>query len=259
MLGPVFHLDGDLLVPTELARGPWDPNAQHGGPVAASLARAVERCEPMPGLEVVRMIVEIIRPIPLSPLRTEAKVGRGGKRVQLVEASLFDGDVELARASAWRMRVADGLTPSIEPGTPPAPPEDGRLWESWSDIPGFWSAVEWRFVVGYFSDIGPATGWCRLLTPLFDGEEPTALQRVLVAADFGNGISGTLDFMSYLYINVDLALHLHRVARGDWIALEATTSVGSGGVGVARGNLYDESGSIGGSAQQLLVEPRRPD
>ena len=258
MLGPVFQLDGELIVPTELARGPWDPRAQHGGPVAATLARAIERCEPAPGLEVVRMIVEIIRPIPLSPLRTEARVSRGGKRVQLVEAALLDGDVELARASAWRLRVAEGLTPSIEPGTVPAPAETGRRWESWSDTPGFWHAVEWRFVVGYFSDIGPATGWCRLLTPLFEGEQPTPLQRVLVAADFGNGISGTLDFMSYLYINVDLVVHLHRVAQGEWIALEATSSIGAGGVGVARGNLYDHAGSIGGSAQQLLVEPRPP-
>ena len=33
-------------MPTDFARGPWDPNALHGGPVAALLARAVEKCEP---------------------------------------------------------------------------------------------------------------------------------------------------------------------------------------------------------------------
>ena len=34
----VFHRDGERFLPTELARGPWDPNAQHGGPCAALLA-----------------------------------------------------------------------------------------------------------------------------------------------------------------------------------------------------------------------------
>ena len=64
--------------------------------------------------------------------------------------------------------------------------------------------------------------------------------------------------MQYVYINVDLVVHLHRVAQGEWIALEASTSIGPTGVGLARGNLYDQAGSIGGSAQELLVEPRPP-
>jgi hypothetical protein len=37
-LAPVealFILDRDRLVPTELVRGPWRPDAQHGGPPAA--------------------------------------------------------------------------------------------------------------------------------------------------------------------------------------------------------------------------------
>ena len=34
----LFVADHDRFVPTELARGPWDPNALHGGPVAALVA-----------------------------------------------------------------------------------------------------------------------------------------------------------------------------------------------------------------------------
>lgn len=258
MLGPVFHLDGETLVPTELGRGPWDPRAQHGGPVSSALARAIERCDPIPGLEVMRVVVDILRPIPLSPLHTRARVARGGKRVQLVEAALLDGDQEVARASAWRQRVAEEVAPEIQ-GPPIAAPDDGKVWEpDFNAMPGFWSAVEWRFVAGYFSDIGPATGWCRLRTQLFEGEEPTPLQRVMVAADFGNGISGELDFFRYMFINVDLAVHLHRIPRGEWIGLDAATSVGSHGVGLTRGTLHDLDGPIGGSAQQLVVDRRPP-
>ncbi|MFY9588863.1 MAG: thioesterase family protein [Actinomycetota bacterium] len=259
MLGPVFHLDGDTVVPTELARGPWDMRAQHGGPVSSALARAIERCDPQPGLEVMRVVVDILRPVPLSPLRTQARIARGGKRVQLIEASLFDGDQEVARASGWRQRVGNNVAPAVEAPPIASSPDQGRLWEpGFSDVLGFWMAVEWRFVAGYFSDIGPATGWCRITTPLFEGEDPTPLQRVMVAADFGNGISGELDFLRYLYINVDLSVHLHRHPRGEWIGLDAATSIGAGGVGLTRGTLHDTEGPIGGSAQQLVVDRRPP-
>ena len=122
---------------------------------------------------------------------------------------------------------------------------------------GFWSAVEWRFVSGEFEGIGPAGGWCRLRAPLFEGEEPTPLQRTLVAADFGNGISGELDFNHYLFINVDLAVHLHRLPIGEWIGVNAATSVGTEGIGVARSTLLDQTGPIGAAAQQLYID-RRP-
>jgi len=38
-----FESDGDGFVPTELTRGPWDPDAQHAGPPAALLGREIER------------------------------------------------------------------------------------------------------------------------------------------------------------------------------------------------------------------------
>ena len=39
MPGAFYEQDGDLLVPSELTRGPWDPDAQHAGPPAALLGR----------------------------------------------------------------------------------------------------------------------------------------------------------------------------------------------------------------------------
>lgn len=257
MAEPVFRIDGDLVVPTELARGPWDPNGQHGGPVAASLARAIEGCEPEPDVFVMRMVVDLLRPVPLTPLRTEAVVRRGGKRVQLVDASLFAGDELVARAAAWRRRASTRDMPLIQKAHPmPAQPDEGVLWKPRMEGVGFWRAVEWRFVSGEFEGIGPSGGWCRLVVPLFEGEEPTPLQRTLVAADFGNGISGELDFYSYLFVNVDLGVHLHRLPHGEWIGVDAATSVGSEGLGVARTTLHDMHGPIGAGVQQLYIDHR---
>jgi len=43
MSDAIFTPQGDLFLPTPLARGPWSPDALHGGAPGALLARAVER------------------------------------------------------------------------------------------------------------------------------------------------------------------------------------------------------------------------
>src|SRR5690242_8979985 len=111
----LFVIDGEEVVPTEFARGPWDPNALHGGPTAALLARAVERHDPGPASFVSRLTVELFRPVPLAPLRVAARTTRAGRNVQSLEASVFAGDVEVARASALRLRVADLDVPDNSP------------------------------------------------------------------------------------------------------------------------------------------------
>lgn len=37
----------ERFLPIALTAGPWSADAQHGGPVAALLARAIERAEPL--------------------------------------------------------------------------------------------------------------------------------------------------------------------------------------------------------------------
>ena len=73
-------------------------------------------------------------------------------------------------------------------------------------------------MTGAFLELGPAVVWMRMRHPLVEGEEPTPLQRVLVAADSGNGVSAALDYRRYLFINTDLTVHLHRRA-GDRVGL----------------------------------------
>ena len=101
-----YEPDGDLLVSSELTRGPWDPNAQHAGPPAALLGRAVELCEPRADAQVGRITFEILGPVPLAPLSASARIVRPGRSVELLEASLSGPDGEVMRASAWRLRTA---------------------------------------------------------------------------------------------------------------------------------------------------------
>src|SRR2546429_9162060 len=96
--GAVFIQDGELVRATELARGPWDPGAQHGGAAAAILGRAIERFQPELGLTVTRITFELLRPVPLAPLTVTTAMTRPGKRVQLVTASLLADEGEFGRA-----------------------------------------------------------------------------------------------------------------------------------------------------------------
>ena len=92
--------------------------------------------------------------------------------------------------------------------------------------------------------------------PLVAGEEPTGVQRVLVVADSGNGVSAVLPFDQWLFINTELTVHFRRPARGEWICLDAETSIASGGAGLARSVLSDDEGVVAQGAQALLVAPR---
>jgi hypothetical protein len=96
----------------------------------------------------------------------------------------------------------------------------------------------------------------RMRIPLVAGEEPTPLQRVLAAADSGNGISATLDFRRYLFINVDLTVHLGRMPAGEWVCLDSLTTPEPTGVGLTDTMLLDELGPIGRAAQTLMIAER---
>jgi Acyl-CoA thioesterase C-terminal domain/Acyl-CoA thioesterase N-terminal domain len=246
------------LVATELSRGPWNPDAQHGGAPAALLMREFERC-PADGLSIARVTYEFLRPIPLGELEVQASVSRPGRRVQLLEGSILDpAGVELVRARALRVAPADadGLT-TPEPA-PPAGPEQGH-----ADDPkpphGLAmfapDAIEVRFVEGAFGH-GPAAAWFRLRHPLVADEATSPLQRLAAAADFGNGISAVLSWDEYVFINPDLTIYIDREPVGEWICLRARTTLAPGGIGVAESALFDERGRVGAATQALLVRRR---
>ncbi len=251
-----YERDGDVYVPSELTRGPWDPGAQHAGPPSALLGRAIEA----PGRLIGRITIEILRPIPLTPVSVAHRVVRPGRNVELVEAVLSEARGErreLARAAAWRMLPQDGLPPA-DPGPPPPGPDAGTVQPFFQTgaLAGFHTAVDIRFVTGGFTEIGPGMAWFRMRHPLVAGEEPSPLARLLVAADAGNGISGALDFRRYVFINTELTVHLVREPAGEWVCLDAVTHPGDRGAGLAESALLDERGRLGRAAQSLFVRRR---
>ena len=99
------------------------------------------------------------------------------------------------------------------------------------------------------------TAWFRLKVPVIAGEQPTPLQRLLVAADFPNGISNELDWNEWLFINPDLTVYIEREPRSEWVALQAHTRIVEGESALAQAALFDTEGRIGRSLQSLYVAP----
>jgi hypothetical protein len=260
----LFTRDGDRYVPTELARGPWDPGSCHGGAPSALLAALVDTAPSLTRMQVVRLTYDIVRPVPLAPIEVRLATVREGKRVQLVEADLLTADgVELVRCRALRTRTGDvdvpadaaedDLAPS--PGPEQAVREAARAGEAWGT--GFWTAVEVRPTTGsVLGEPGPGTAWFRLTVPIADDVPTTPIARVAAAADFGNGLAPPLAIDRFLYVNPDLTVDVHRLPVDEWVALESRSVARSSGVGLTTSTLSDREGRLGTAMQSLFVEAR---
>ena len=263
-------LGGGRFVATGLTRGPWSADAQHAGPPAALLGRAVERHtssgaeprSPQPS-RVSRMTFEILRPVPLGELSVTTRSAEVGRSVERVEAALADADGRVVmRASAVRIRVAADSTPEAGEAekalTMPGPQECAPspfYTVPWST--GYHTAMEFRFAYGAFLERGPAMAWFRMRVPLVAGEETSGLCRVLTAADSGNGISSELDINDYLFVNTDLNVHLRRTPVGEWVGLDSRTTIDTSGIGLADSLLLDEQAAIGRASQSLFIARRQ--
>lgn len=180
-----------------------------------------------------------------------------------MSAVLRDGEVEVARVRALRIRSADLALPddaNLVVDRPLAPPDQGVLerpeWAA-SDLVAFHThGAEHRFVESTWAEPGPVGVWIRLAHPVVEGEGPTGLERVAAAADFGNGVSGSLPYDRFAYINPDLTVHLMRPPVGEWVGMRTGSYYGSAGAGLAETALFDELGRVGRSCQSLFVDAR---
>ena len=253
----LFQRDGDHYLPGPLTEGPWSPDAQHGGPPAALLARAIEQAPSESEMVIARLSIELIRPVPLKPLAVAAEVTRPGRKVQLVSASIsHDGQV-VATAVGLKIRKGNVQIPSISRSGEPIPgPEEGNPATFFSNAGAYATeAVDIQMIEGDFSQAGPGKAWIRLRVPLLEGEETTPVERVAAAADFGNGVSNLAgDVRSWLFINPDLTIRMARPPQGDWVFLDSESQLHETGTGLATSRLADAAGWLGVAGQSLLVD-----
>jgi len=252
----LYHRDGPFLVPSPLTAGPWSPDAQHGGPVAALFAHSIEAEPAADGRDLLRLSVELLRPVPLAPLTVRTEVVRTGRTVTLVDCFLTAGTTELARSRGLLLaRRALELPPADPVAAPPLPGEDPRTPLGPPRTP-FLDAVDLRFVRGEWDRPGPAGLWGRLRLAVVAGEAVSGMARVAALADFGNGVSRLVPFETHRFLNADLTVALARPPAGEWFYLDVATHLAATGSGQASAALADREGHLGRSLQTLVVSAR---
>jgi len=253
----------EWIVPTDLARGPWDPGACHGGPPTAMLARALERA--LPHLRLARISVDLGRPVPMAGFRVETEIVRAGRATGNTRAVLVDGDGN-QRAAATGMHVAVASQPVFEsaldnsgvalPTSAETEPGEFPMGPAVHDRIGFIQAVEVRYPRG--EDNGPgATTLMMSTVPIVAGEEPTPFQRICPLADCGNALSRHAEPSEVQFLNTDLVIALHRDPVGAWLGTRVVSQWQPTGVGLADALLFDDHGSVGRALQTMLLRPAR--
>ncbi len=250
--------------------GPWSADAMHGGPPSALAVRACEEAASVTAagraagtapLVALRATVDFLSGVPVDEVEVAARVVRSGRRIALTEATMTAGGRPVLTARTWLLATAPvDLDPHPRDPHPreraavPAPLDCPPLPGSWT-FP-YARAMEWRLVDGDPVGPGDAAVWVRPHIPVVPGEEPSGLQRAVLGADSASGVSAGLDWDRWLFVNVDLSVHLSRPLDGDWVCLDATSRYEQTGTGLATARLHDPSGPVGRSAQALLVTRR---
>lgn len=253
-----YEREGDVHRATEHTRGPWSPHHQHGGPPSALLAGALEEHAGGEDVRVARFTMVFHKPIGIDRFRVAAETTREGKKVRVARAYLVAAkdDKIVASAEALFVRRDRSVAPESSVAAPPDPSTCAPYEFSFfgSEL-GYHTAMEGRHVRGTFGE-GHMVLWLRMRGRVVPDREPSPLQRVVAAADSGNGVSVALDLARYTFVNPDLTVVLGRELEGPWIALDARTTLGPDGIGIADTLLSDARGSIGRGAQTLIVERR---
>ncbi len=236
-------------------QSPWDPRLQHGGPPTALLAHAMLADHPRDDMRLARITADFLGPIPLAEVEVSTRVLRPGKRVELIEGTMTSGGREVVVARAWRMLTQP--PGSIPPGrTPPdsvpqrAPAQEPPAWlRGW----GYGESLEWRYATSPDVD-GATTVWVRPRGSLIAGEPLTQLDRALIIADSANGVSAELPMAAWLFVPPSLTVAIERYPRGEWVLLQARSTLTDDGVGACVARIADDDGYMGHVLQSLFVQ-----
>nr|WP_176946582.1 thioesterase family protein [Lentzea fradiae] len=238
---------------TEHTVGPWGPGSQHLGPPSALLVRSLLALRPT----LSRVTFEVLGPVPVADLAVSTSVERPGRSVELLSASLsHEGRVALT-ARAWHVVGSDTTAVAGGSGTPMAPPESAvpmEVPDHWGG--GYLAAVEWLSLSGGIFTPGDAKVWARPRVAVVEGSTPSPLETLFAVVDSASGVSSRVDIRKWYAINTDLTVHLHRQPVGEWIGLDASTTIGPDGVGLATSVVHDVEGPVGTTAQALFVRER---
>ena len=71
----IFRINGNRVVTSPNAAGPWDARMQHGSAPAALVVWAAEAVPTPVPMQIARVTLDLMRPVPVAPLSIETEAG----------------------------------------------------------------------------------------------------------------------------------------------------------------------------------------
>ena len=253
-----FHRDGHWFVGNDSARGPWDANGCHAGPVTAVIAGVAEAL--MPKRRLTRLTVTYLRPAPMGGFRVEGESHGGGRAAASASFELIDGrgrvcararSLHLTPRSLHELPTSRLPPPSFANSRPVTFPLRGAIHGQ----PFFGSEAEVRLPVNEPEGPGPSTLWMRV-RPIVDGESPTPFQSLCPLADCANGFARNSDAGQHTFINPDLTVLMHRPPTSEWIASRGISFWEPTGIGASHATLFDTRGVVAAALQSIVIRER---
>lgn len=255
---PFFHREGDRLIPTRQARGPWKAGTLHGRVIAGLLAAEIERQHGDPAFLPVRLTVDMYRAPSMEPLHVETQVIKDGYRIKMIEADLISEGERAGRASCQMLRRAEAREHDAWTGPvwdAPAPETLPAAEASPESMNGAW---ELRWISGRLGEIAQRRVWMREKRAMIGGEALTPFLRVAAGVDYVSPLANVGALGTYNYINSDVTMYLHRSPVGEWIGYESTAHEASDGIALGHCNIYDVQGRIGWGSTCAIAQGVKP-
>lgn len=250
-----FQSDGDALVPSSSASGPWAEDMLHGRLLGGLAARALENDFGAEGWRISRLTVDLFRPAAMKPITIQTSAVRQGRRVQVADAMMTCDGHEVGRATAvllamgehppgtiWRPEPTPWPDPeSVQPGTGAVATAEEDGWK-------------FRVVDGGFSTAQQSRVWTNDTVPLVHGETMSPVVRAAVSGDIACPLANSSDEGLH-YINADYTMLLARYPVGDWVGIEVSQQLHADGISIASATMVDEHGPFATSSGSSLVRP----
>lgn len=266
MAQAVFEREGDHFIPTARAVGPWHPELLHGGATAGLLGHVLERARPDESMVINRLTVDLLRPVPKAPLRTSAEVVRLGKRLAVLQATVYAQDKPVAQARSLCLKPTPAALdePVALDWEPPPGPDGltstslmgGRAPDPDKAPPGLHFGIEIRRISGMAMK-GEGTAWVRLPLAVIAGVPNSPFVHAAALSDFGNGLGQLYAPGTTGCINADINMFLQREPRGEWLGMQARAALETDGLGSVHTRLFDRDGPMGLVVQMIMANLRR--
>jgi len=259
MTNSFFTTDDDRwFSPTQHTRGPWDESHCHAGPPTGLIARAAEQL--LPQQQLVRLTVNLQRPIPFAGFNVTAELLKQGRMVSGSQVTVTDSEGKVcAVAETLHMTAQPALempTTTVKVPLPEhAEPGGFPISKTLHSLPSFaGEGVQTRYAPGESPEPGPTTAWIKTVNLLPD-ETPSPFQKMCPMADCGNAFSRNAEPWEINFMNPDLTILLFRPPEGEWMGSQSSGFWESNGIGMADAQLLDAHGVVGRALQTLLLRP----